>query len=80
MLQAQNLMERASAFMRASKQAAVPRVPTSNPWPTTLGRRTGTALRKATSNYNESLTFGTTKISEDLLYKVMPVQSEMSLH
>ena len=53
-LHAQNLMERASAYMRASKQVAVPRVPTSNPRSTTLGK-TGAVLRKVTCTYNKSL-------------------------
>ena len=69
MLQAQHLMERALDFMRTSKQSAVPRVPTSNPWSTTLGR-TGTALRKARSTYNESLTSDTPEKSKVLLVKM----------
>jgi len=64
-LQAQNLMERASAFMRASKQSGVPRVPVTNPWSTTLGR-TGTALRTATCAYQDSLSLEDPEISKGL--------------
>ena len=52
--------------MRASKQLAVLRVPVADPWFTTLGR-TGTALRTATSVYQDSLYLETPEISEGLL-------------
>ena len=51
--------------MRASKQSVIPRVPVTNPWSTTLGR-TGTALRTATSAYQDSLSLETPDISEGL--------------
>ena len=64
--QAQKLMERASDFMRTSKQSAVPRVPVANPWSTTLGK-TGTLLRTATVGYQDSLSLGNADISEGLM-------------
>ena len=68
-LEAQHLMARASEYMTLSKQVTVPRVPTSNPWSTTLGR-TGIELRTATRNYNDSLTSDIPENSENLLDKL----------
>jgi len=51
--EAHHLMERATSYMVTSKQSAVPKVQTSDPWPVTLGV-TGTLLtRAATQQINK---------------------------